>query len=79
MMHRHDGALYAALAALGTSRRRRSCSGRAGRDRRALAALTGFGAGFLLAVVLVGMLPHAAALRAPAASSPCWSATSSCT
>ncbi|HEX6133176.1 MAG TPA: ZIP family metal transporter, partial [Longimicrobiales bacterium] len=29
------------------------------RDRRALAALTGFGAGFMLAVVILGMLPHA--------------------
>jgi zinc transporter ZupT len=32
---------------------------RAGRDRRVLAALTGFGAGFLLTVVVIGMLPLA--------------------
>lgn len=33
------------------------------RSRRGLAVLTGFGAGFMLAVALVGMLPEALALR----------------
>jgi zinc transporter ZupT len=51
-------ALYAALAALGNLAGGAVVLWRAGRDRRALAALTGFGAGFLLAVVVIGMLPH---------------------
>jgi zinc transporter ZupT len=54
------GVLYAALAALGDVAGGLLVVWRAGRDRRALAALTGFGAGFMLAVVIVGMLPHAA-------------------
>jgi zinc transporter ZupT len=51
-------ALYAALSGLGNIAGGALVLWRAGRDRRALAALTGFGAGFLLAVVVVGMLPH---------------------
>jgi zinc transporter ZupT len=54
------GVLYAALAALGDVAGGLLVIWRAGRDRRALAALTGFGAGFMLAVVILGMLPHAA-------------------
>jgi zinc transporter ZupT len=50
--------LYAALAALGNIAGGALVLWRAGRDRRALATLTGFGAGFLLAVVVLGMLPH---------------------
>jgi zinc transporter ZupT len=53
------GALYAALASLGDLAGGGLVLWRAGRDRRALAVLTGFGAGFLLAVVLIGMLPRA--------------------
>jgi zinc and cadmium transporter len=52
--------LYAALSALGNLAGGALVVWRAGRDRQALAALTGFGAGFLLAVVLIGMLPHVA-------------------
>lgn len=52
-------ALYATLSALGDIVGGLLVLGRAGRGRRALAALTGFGAGFLLAVALLGMLPHA--------------------
>lgn len=54
------GAVYAALASLGDIAGGLLVIWRAGRDRRALAALTGFGAGFMLAVVILGMLPHAA-------------------
>jgi zinc transporter ZupT len=54
------GVLYSALAALGNVAGGGLVLWRAGRDRHALAALTGFGAGFLLAVVVLGMLPHAA-------------------
>jgi zinc transporter ZupT len=50
--------LYAALSALGNIAGGALVLWRAGRNRRALAALTGFGAGFLLAVVVAGMLPH---------------------
>jgi zinc transporter ZupT len=50
--------LYALLAALGNLGGAALILWRAGHSRRALAALTGFGAGFLLAVVLLGMLPH---------------------
>jgi zinc transporter ZupT len=49
---------YAALSAIGNLAGGGLVLWRAGRDRRALAALTGFGAGFLLAVVVIGMLPH---------------------
>jgi zinc transporter ZupT len=52
--------LYSALAALGNVAGGALVIWRAGRDRRALLALTGFGAGFLLAVVVLGMLPHVA-------------------
>jgi zinc and cadmium transporter len=50
--------LYAVLSAVGNLAGGAVVLWRAGRDRRALAALTGFGAGFLLAVVVIGMLPH---------------------
>jgi zinc transporter ZupT len=53
------GVVYAALAALGDIAGGLLVIWRTGRDRRALAALTGFGAGFMLAVVILGMLPHA--------------------
>jgi zinc transporter ZupT len=60
-----SGIFFAALAALGDI-----CGGalvlwRTGRDRQALAAFTGFGAGFLVAVVMLGMLPHAADVSGP--------------
>lgn len=58
------GVLYSALAALG------DIAGGAvvlrsplGQSRRGLAVLTGFGAGFMLAVALVGMLPEALVLE----------------
>jgi zinc transporter ZupT len=54
------GVIWAALAALGDVAGGLLVIWRAGRDRSALAALTGFGAGFMLAVVVLGMLPHAA-------------------
>jgi zinc transporter ZupT len=53
--------LYAALSALGNVAGGVLVIWRAGSNRRALATLTGFGAGFLLAVVVVGMLPHVGA------------------
>jgi zinc transporter ZupT len=53
-----SGIIYAALAGLGDIGGGAVVLWRAGRDRRALAALTGFGAGFLIAVVILGMLPH---------------------
>jgi zinc transporter ZupT len=53
------GIIYSALAGLGDLAGGALVLWRAGRDRGALAVLTGFGAGFLLAVVLLGMLPHA--------------------
>jgi ZIP family zinc transporter/zinc and cadmium transporter len=53
------GTLYALLASLGNLAGGGLVLWRAGRDRSALAVLTGFGAGFLLAVVIVGMLPIA--------------------
>jgi zinc transporter ZupT len=54
------GLIHAALAALGDIAGGALVLWRTGRDRRALAILTGFGAGFLLGVALLGMLPHAA-------------------
>jgi zinc transporter ZupT len=54
-----SGILYSALSALGDIAGGALVVWRAGRDRRGLAVLTGFGAGFLLAVALLGMLPHA--------------------
>jgi zinc transporter ZupT len=53
------GLIYSALSALGDLAGGALVIWRAGRDRRALAVFTGFGAGFLLAVALIGMLPHA--------------------
>jgi zinc transporter ZupT len=50
--------LYAALSAIGNVAGGALVLWQAGGSRRALGALTGFGAGFLLTVVLVGMLPH---------------------
>jgi zinc transporter ZupT len=52
------GVLYAALSGLGNLIGGGAVLWRAGRDRIALSALTGFGAGFLLAVVVIGMMPH---------------------
>lgn len=57
------GALFAALAALGDLAGGLLVVWRAGGDRRALATLTGFGAGFMLAVVILGMFPHAIEVR----------------
>jgi hypothetical protein len=71
------GIIYSALAGLGDLAGGALVLWRAGRDRGALAVLTGFGAGFLLAVVLLGMLPHV--WKDAAASSRCSSATWSCT
>jgi zinc transporter ZupT len=53
-----SGIIYSALAALGDIGGGALVLWRTGRDRRALAVLTGFGAGFLLTVVILGMLPH---------------------
>jgi zinc transporter ZupT len=53
--------LYAALSAIGNVAGGALVVWRAGGSRRALGALTGFGAGFLLTVVVVGMLPHVGA------------------
>jgi ZIP family zinc transporter/zinc and cadmium transporter len=55
------GIFYAALASLGDIAGGALVLWRAGRDRSALAVLSGFGAGFMLAVVLIGMLPEVAA------------------
>ncbi|HEX2167225.1 MAG TPA: ZIP family metal transporter [Longimicrobiales bacterium] len=52
------GVLYAALASLGDIGGGLLVIWRTGRDRGLLAALTGFGAGFMLALVILGMLPH---------------------
>lgn len=52
------GIVYSAIAALGDIGGGVLVLWRAGRDRHALAVLTGFGAGFLIAVVILGMLPH---------------------
>lgn len=52
------GVLYAALASLGDVAGGLLVIWRTGRDRGVLAALTGFGAGFMLALVILGMLPH---------------------
>jgi zinc transporter ZupT len=57
------GVLYAALAALGDVGGGLLVIWRTGRDRALLAALTGFGAGFMLALVILGMLPHAIDVR----------------
>lgn len=57
------GLLYAALASLGDIAGGLLVIWRTGRDRRLLAALTGFGAGFMLALVILGMLPHAVDVR----------------
>ena len=54
------GIFYAALAALGDVAGGALVLWRTGRDRSALAVLSGFGAGFMLAVVLIGMLPEVA-------------------
>jgi zinc transporter ZupT len=51
--------LYSVLAGIGDIAGGAITLWHAGRHRRALAVLTGFGAGFLLAVALLGMLPHA--------------------
>lgn len=56
------GIFYSVLAALGDLGGGALVIWRSGRDRGALASLTGFGAGFLLAVVVIGMLPEAAEL-----------------
>jgi zinc transporter ZupT len=53
------GLAYATLAALGDIAGGALVLWRTGQDRRAIAALTGFGAGFMLALVIIGMLPHA--------------------
>jgi len=54
-----SGVLFSVLAALGDVLGGALVLWRTGRDRGILAALTGFGAGFMLALVIVGMLPHA--------------------
>jgi zinc transporter ZupT len=54
-----SGLIYSAIAALGDVAGGALVLWRAGQDRRALAIFTGFGAGFLLAVALIGMMPHA--------------------
>jgi zinc transporter ZupT len=54
-----SGLIYSAVAALGDVAGGALVLWRAGQDRRALAIFTGFGAGFLLAVALIGMMPHA--------------------
>jgi zinc transporter ZupT len=53
------GVFFSALSAVGNIAGGALVLWRAGRDRRVLAALTGFGAGFLLTVVVIGMLPLA--------------------
>ena len=57
------GVLYAALASLADIAGGLLVIWRTGRDRGLLAALTGFGAGFMLALVILGMLPHAIDVR----------------
>lgn len=57
------GVLYAALASLGDVGGGLLVIWRAGRDRALLAALTGFGAGFMIALVILGMLPHVIEVR----------------
>jgi ZIP family zinc transporter/zinc and cadmium transporter len=57
------GVLFAALASLGDIGGGLLVIWRTGRDRGLLAALTGFGAGFMLALVILGMLPHAIDVR----------------
>lgn len=52
------GVFYAALSALGNIAGGAAVLWRAGRDRALLHAFTGFGAGFLLAVAVIGMMPH---------------------
>lgn len=58
-----SGIVYAALASLGDVAGGLLVIWRTGRDRGALAALTGFGAGFMLALVILGMLPHVVDVR----------------
>ncbi|HSJ16455.1 MAG TPA: ZIP family metal transporter [Longimicrobiales bacterium] len=54
------GLLYSVLASLGNlAGGAMVLRSRLARSRRGLAALTGFGAGFMLAVALIGMLPEA--------------------
>lgn len=53
------GTAYALLAAFGDVLGGALVLWRTGRDRHTLAVLTGFGAGFMIAVVVLGMLPHA--------------------
>jgi ZIP family zinc transporter/zinc and cadmium transporter len=53
------GVVYAILAALGDIAGGALVLWRAAHNRRAIAMLTGFGAGFMLAVVVLGMLPEA--------------------
>ena len=57
------GVLYAALAALGDVGGGLLVIWRTGRDRPLLTVLSGFGAGFMLALVILGMLPHAIDVR----------------
>jgi ZIP family zinc transporter/zinc and cadmium transporter len=58
-----SGVLYSVLASLGNlAGGALVLRSRIAQSRRGLAALTGFGAGFMLAVALVGMLPEALAL-----------------
>ena len=64
------GIVYAALASLGDIAGGALVLWRTGRDRAALAVLSGFGAGFMLAVVLIGMLPEVAAEAANGTAAP---------
>jgi ZIP family zinc transporter/zinc and cadmium transporter len=57
------GVLFAALAALGDIGGGLLVIWRTGRDRGLLTVLSGFGAGFMLALVVLGMLPHAVDVR----------------
>jgi zinc transporter ZupT len=57
------GVLYAALAALGDVGGGLLVIWRTGRDRGLLTVLSGFGAGFMLALVILGMLPHVIDVR----------------
>jgi zinc transporter ZupT len=54
-----SGVIYAVLAAGGDVAGGALVLWRAGQGRRTVAVLTGFGAGFMLAVVVLGMLPRA--------------------
>jgi ZIP family zinc transporter/zinc and cadmium transporter len=64
------GIFYAALASLGDVAGGALVLWRTGRDRSALAVLSGFGAGFMLAVVLIGMLPEVANQAAAGNAAP---------